>query len=91
MPPKIVLSNYRNNTSGVFVIGLSPLKLPYLGGMLIPNLDVVIPIAGSGADITIDASSLKNVTVSSLWVQTLYIDPVAVQGVSATSGFRIIL
>lgn len=91
VPPKIVLSKYRNNTSGVFVIGLSPLKLPYLGGTLIPNLDVVVPLAGSGADITIDASSLKNVTVSSLWVQALYIDPVAVQGVSATSGFRIIL
>ena len=90
-PPQIVLSNYRNNTSGVFIIGLTALKLPYLGGTLIPNLDIVVSLFGSGADIKIDASGLKNVTLPNLWVQAFYIDAAAQQGVSATSGYRILL
>ena len=90
-PPQIVLSNYRNNTSGVFIIGLTALKFPYLGGTLIPNLDIVVPLFGTGADIKIDASGLKNVSLPNLWVQAFYIDVAAQQGVSATSGYRIIL
>ncbi|RUA19680.1 MAG: hypothetical protein DSY79_13035, partial [Chloroflexi bacterium] len=48
-PPKITLSNYRANSLGVFVIGLTPLKIPYFGGTLIPTPDIVVGISGNGS------------------------------------------
>lgn len=90
-PPTIRLWKYRPNTNGLFVIGLSPIKLPYFGGILVPSPDMVIPITGNGADIVIDARGLKNVTLPNIWVQALYLDAAAQQGVSATSGYRILL
>lgn len=88
-PPKISLENYRNNTLGVFVVGLTPIKLPYFTGILIPNPDLVTPITGNGSPIVIDATALKSVSVANLWVQALYIDGAAAQGLSMTAGFRI--
>ena len=91
IPPKLAISNYRNNASGVFIIGVNPIKVPYFGGTLIPNTNFVIPITGSGAPLVFDASALRNTTLPNIWVQALFLDPAATQGLSATDGFRIIL
>ncbi|MEE2886283.1 MAG: M12 family metallo-peptidase [Planctomycetota bacterium] len=88
-PPKITLSNYRPNSLGVFVIGLTPLKISYFGGLLVPSPDVAVGISGNGSPMVLDASALKNASIANLWAQAFYIDAAAQQGVSATSGYRI--
>ncbi len=91
--PAITLSNYRAGAVGSLVIGITPVKIPFLGGTLIPSPDFVIPIPGrsNGAAITLDASALSASTLSNIWVQMLWLDAAAVQGVSATPGYRILL
>ena len=90
-PPKITLSNYRPNSLGVFVIGLTTLKLPYFGGLLVPTPDIAIGISGSGSPIVLDASALRTSSLANLWTQAFYVDAAAKQGVSATSGYRIFI
>lgn len=90
-PPKITLSNYRANTLGVFVIGLTPIKVNYFGGLLVPSPDIVVGITGNGSAIVLDASALRTSSLSNLWTQAFYIDSAAQQGLSATSGYRILI
>jgi hypothetical protein len=90
-PPKITLSNYRANTLGVFVVGLTPIKINYFGGLLVPAPDVVFGITGNGSPIVLDASALRTSSLSNLWTQAFYVDAAAQQGLSATSGYRIFI
>lgn len=88
---RLTLSRYRLFTSGVLVVGASALDLPVFGGRLVPSPDLVLPVSGIGAPIDIDMSSLALLAPSTpLWLQALFLDPVAIQGVSATDGMKVI-
>lgn len=88
---RVTLSRYRLFTSGVLVIGASALDLPLFGGRLVPSPDLVLPVSGFGAPVDIDMSALALLAPgTALWVQALFLDPVATQGVSATDGLKVI-
>ena len=91
--PKITLANYANGAPGIIVMGLTPVRVPFLGGLLVPNTDFVASIRGrsNGGDIVLDASGLSTSSLRNLWIQTFWLDQAAVQGLAATPGIRMLL
>ena len=88
---RLTLSRYRLFTSGVLVIGGSLFDQPVLGGRLVPTPDLILPVSGIGAPIDLDMSAIALLAPSTpLWLQAFFLDPVAVQGVSATDGVKVI-
>jgi hypothetical protein len=77
-------------SAGAFVLGLSPLTLPVLGGTLVPSPDVVVPLTtdGSGAaDFT--ATWPSGLALGgAIFAQAWMLDPSAPQGYSASNALR---
>ncbi len=91
-PPKITISLQWYFANGLLVIGASEINVPYLGGILVPAPQTFAPITASPYPIILDASALKNLPKGSkLWIQALFNDSAAVQGVSATNGMKIVI
>ncbi len=90
----IVLRVQQGPANGIalFVIGASALSVPFLGGTLVPNPDVVTPGVPLTALGTATASALwpPNVPAgTSTWVQAWLPDPNGPQGYAATNGLKL--
>jgi Metallo-peptidase family M12 len=91
-PPKITISGQWYFSNGLLVIGGSAINIPYFGGILVPSPNVFLALNPSPYPIILDASALKVLPKGAkLWVQVLFNDGAAVQGVSATNGMKIVL
>ncbi|MBL8900321.1 MAG: hypothetical protein JNM84_22000 [Planctomycetes bacterium] len=76
-----------NGAPGALVIGLVEARQPFFGGTLIPALQLPIPITGSFFATTADISSLLTLpSGTELWLQALFLDPLAAQGVAMSHG-----
>ncbi len=77
-------------TSGLLVVGLKSVSIPFLGGRLLADPvvlnNVPVPIGGLVLPVTI-----PNVCGASVYVQVLQRDQAALAGVSMTPGLRLVL
>lgn len=84
----IDLTNALENTGGIWIVGLTAVNLPLLGGLLVPAPTVVLPLSTDAAG----AASLPLVWPAGLppgaqlVFQTWLTDPGAAQGLAASNG-----
>lgn len=89
-PIAVTLGNTRSGALGALVVGASALNLPFLGGTLVPNLDLQIAVAGNGGSVVLSAASVLVLPAGTdLWLQGFFLDPQAAQGISATHALTV--
>ncbi|MBL8901047.1 MAG: hypothetical protein JNM84_25685 [Planctomycetes bacterium] len=77
-------------TPGALVIGLVEARTPFFAGILVPALQLSIPITGSFYATTVDASGLRTLPIGTeLWLQALFFDPTAAQSMALSHGLRV--
>ena len=88
---RIGVTAYRAGSPGALVLGATAVDLPALGGRLVPSPDLILPISGNGASIDLDGSAIATLQPNTpLWLQAIFLDAAAVQGVSASDGVKVI-
>jgi hypothetical protein len=89
-PIAVTLGNTRNGALGALVVGASALNLPFLGGTLVPKLDLQIPVVGNGGSVVLSAAAVLVLPAGTdLWLQGFFVDPQAAQGISATHALTV--
>lgn len=88
---QLTLTGVQPNSAAILVVGLSDLSVPFLGGILVPNPDVVLGPLGTGAAGSIDFQA--NLTPdypagTDLWFQFWTGDAGAVGGASGSNALR---
>lgn len=88
---RIGISAYRAGSPGVLMLGATAVDLPAFGGRLVPSPDLVLPLSGTGAPIDFDAAAIATLPRgAALWLQAIFVDAAAVQGVAASDGVKVI-
>jgi len=84
----VTVSEALENAPGVHILGISQVNLPLLGGVLVPNPNVLVPFATDGAGVASLSlpwpAGLPPGT--QLFFQSWIVDPAATAGLSATNG-----
>lgn len=87
---ELTVDNYGSIGVGVLILGLQAVDLPLFGGTLVPSLDLLVTLVGSGAPLPQDASWLVPLPPGSeVWCQAAFLDAAAPQGLSASDGVRV--
>jgi hypothetical protein len=87
----ILLENALPGGTANAVIGLTELQVPFKGGVLVPNPDVILfglPIDGAGNSLLGFTWPAGIPSQLSFWVQHWIADPAAVKGLAASNGLR---
>jgi len=86
---QLALTSGKSNSTGALFIGLSAINLPFKGGTLVPNTDVVItglPVSLAGT-LTLGSTWPAGIPSGlSLWFQEWIVDSAGPQGFAASNG-----
>lgn len=86
-PLRLTIEGYAPGSIGVLLVGGSPVNVPVFGGTLVPSPDILLTLVGSSSSIPFDCSWLANLAPGTqAWLQSAFLDPAAVQGLSASDG-----
>ena len=86
----VLVSNARESTPGLFVVGASALSIPLLGGTLVPAPDVLLPFTTDAAGTAAFTGYAWPAPAAgkSIWAQAWIIDPAAPQVLAASNAVR---
>lgn len=91
-PLTLTVSSYLPNGVGLMVIGASDISVPAFGGVIVPSPDVLAFLTGNGSDIVYDVNWLATLPVGfPVWFQSVFLDPAAVEGLSASDGVTVVV
>lgn len=86
-PLRLTIEGYAPGSIGILLVGGSALNVPLFGGTLVPSPDILLTLIGSSSSIPFDCSWLANLAPGTqAWLQSAFLDPAAVQGLSASDG-----
>jgi hypothetical protein len=86
----IALEGAAPSSIATLIVGLSAVDLPFLGGTLIPNPQVIVPLPTSAAGtVTLPFMVPQSLpAATSLYFQFWILDPAAAFGMSASNGIK---
>ncbi|QDU68165.1 hypothetical protein [Engelhardtia mirabilis] len=89
-PVTVTLDHGLAGASGALLIGASQLSLPFAGGTLVPDPDLVVPlVVGANQSHVYSATWPAGIPSGvSIWLQEWFLDPGAVQGLSASNALQ---
>lgn len=86
-PLRLTIAGYAPGSIGILLVGGSAVNVPLFGGTLVPSPDILLTLVGSSSSIPFDCSWLTNLAPGTqAWLQSAFLDPAAVQGLSASNG-----
>ena len=87
----LAIGNAAPSSGGATVLGISQINLPLLGGVLVPNIDLLFPLTTDGAgNATLDLPWPKGIAGgTSVFLQSWIVDLGAPQNVAATNGLSV--
>ncbi|MCB9882114.1 MAG: endonuclease [Planctomycetes bacterium] len=90
-PGYFVSNSLGTSTVGAFVLGLSSNLIPLFGGFMYENPDVVAPLAlgPAGSTVPLSIPGDANLLCARIWLQSVLVDPGAVQGFAITPALRV--
>ena len=86
-PVTYTLANMQPASTATFMVGFSSIDVPFKGGTLVPNPDLLIALPTGAGQVALGATWPAGVpTGVSIAYQAWIVDPGAVKGLSATNG-----
>ena len=90
VPVRLTIGNTPAGAPGALLLGTSAINTPLLGGTIVPNPEVSLPLVGSASSIELDFSGLSGLpSGTEIYLQALFLDGGAVRGVSASDGLMV--
>lgn len=89
-PLTMTVANYTPNTLGIQIVGASAIDLAAFGGTIVPALDVLTLLTGTGPDIVQNANWLATLPPGfQVWAQAVFLDATAAQGLAASDAVKV--
>ncbi len=85
------IQNAPQNQSGIVIAGFTRIDQPVFGGILVPNLDVVVNVTANGSgDVNFSVNANKSFPAGiTFWTQGWFNDPAGANPFAVTNGLQI--